>query len=200
MNKIPSPQYSSLTAVLAEPTPSSLWRLRADILERGPGGQKHLLLILERFHHFLNELMASSTAREYSHFASLLDMAAVAGVAFQNLMEVQDSDEWWRRFIIGAASEGFMVLAARQYVKAWEEEMDASYNAAAWYLTQEYWDLSSDLKPDLSAAKRRILIDRLAISLHDAEVDGIVKAGLIVRLFQLLLLARFVLFSLSKGS
>jgi hypothetical protein len=105
--------------VLAEPTPASLWRLRADILEREPSGQEQLLLILERFHHFINELVASSTAREFSHFASILDMAAVAGVAFQNLMEDQASEEWWRKFVIGAASEGLMVLAARQYVKAW---------------------------------------------------------------------------------
>lgn len=198
MNEIPI-QQSSLTAVLAEPTPASLWRLRADILEREPSGQEQLLLILERFHHFINELVASSTAREFSHFASILDMAAVAGVALQNLMEDQDSGEWWRRFVIGAASEGLMVLAARQYVKAWEEEMDANYNTAAWYLAQEYWDLSSDLKPDLSAAKRRILIDRLSEPLQDTEVEGIVKAGLIVRLFQLLLLARFAMFSLSDG-
>ena len=198
MNEIPI-QQSSLTAVLAEPIPASLWRLRADILERGPSGQEQLLLILERFHHFINELVASSTAREFSHFASILDMAAVAGVAFQNLMEDQDSGDWWRRFVIGATSEGLMVLAARQYVKAWEEEMDANYNTAAWYLTQEYWNLSSDLKPDLSVAKRRILIDRLSESLQDTEVEGIVKAGLIVRLFQLLLLARFAMYSLSDG-
>lgn len=198
MKQIPI-QQSSLTAVLAEPTPSSLWRLRADILERGPSGKEEILLILERFFHFVNELVASSTAREFSHFASIMDMAAVAGVAIQNLMEDQDSEDWWHRFVIGAASEGLMVLAARQYVKAWEEEMDATYNAAAWYLTQEYWNLSSDLKPELSAAKRRILIDRLAVSLQDSEVEGIVKAGLIVRLFQLLLLARLAMFSIGKN-
>ena len=115
-------------------------------------------------------------------------------------MEDQDSEDWWQRLVIGAASEGLMVLAARQYVKAWEEEMDATYNAAAWYLTQEYWNLSTDLKPNLPSAKRRILIDHLALSLQDSEVEGVVKAGLIVRLFQILLLARFTMFSLTKES
>lgn len=199
MNNIPKQLQLSLTAILKEPTPGSLWRLRADILEHNLKGQDILLPILDHFYHFLNELVASSTAREYSHFASILDMAAVAGVAIQNLMEEQNSEDWWRRFVLGAASEGLMVMAARQYVKAWEEEMQASYHAAAWYLTQEYWVLSSELKPDLPSAGRRILIDRLAASLLDEELEGIVKAGLIVRLFQLLLLARFALLGLSKN-
>ena len=33
-------------------------------------------------------------------------MAAVAGVALQNLMDDRDSEEWWTRFVIGAVSEG----------------------------------------------------------------------------------------------
>jgi hypothetical protein len=148
------------------------------------------LAILDAFYHFLNKLVASSTAREYSHFASILDMVAVAGVAVQNLMDEEDSEEWWRRFVVGAISEGMMVLAARQYVKAWEEGMRANYNAAAWYLAQEYWSLSADLQPALSAGKRRELVEQLFAPVASAEVDGTLKAGLLVRLFQVLLVAR----------
>ena len=180
----------SLTEVLTRPSPGSLWQLRADLLESGMDDQARPLAIVDAFHHFLNQLVASSTAREYSHLASILDMAAVAGVAFQNLMEEGDSEEWWRRFVVGAISEGMMVLAARQYVKAWEEEMRSDFNAAAWYFAQEYWRLSSDLQPELAPGKRRQLVEELFAPFTGDQMDGTVKAGLTVRLFQVLLVAR----------
>jgi hypothetical protein len=180
-----------LTEVLTKPTPEALWQLRADLLEQGVGDDSRLLVIVDEFYRFMNQVVASSTAREYSHIASLLDMAAVAGVAVQNLMEEKDSEQWWRRFVAGAASEGMMVLAARQYVKAWEVEMRSDFNAAAWFLAQEYWRLSVHLQPDLAPAKRRALIDQLFGPFLDEQVEGSVKVGLIARLFQTLLLARF---------
>lgn len=182
--------FPSLTEVLARPSPDSLWQLRADLLQSGMDDQAQPLAIVDAFYHFLNQLVASSTAREYSHLASILDMAAVAGVAFQNLMDEEDSEEWWRRFVVGAISEGMMVLAARQYVKAWEQEMRSDFNAAAWYLAQEYWRLSSDLQPELAPSKRRQLVDELFAPFADDQIDGTVKAGLTVRLFQILLVAR----------
>jgi len=180
----------SLTEVLTQPSPDGLWRLRADLLEMGSEDDSRPLAIVDAFHHFLNQLVASSSAREYSHLASILDMAAVAGVAVQNLMDEQDSDEWWRRFVVGAFSEGMMLLAARQYVKAWDEELRSDYNAASWYLAQEYWRLSCDLQPELTPAKRRELVDQLFGPIVDDQVDGMAKVGLIVRLFQILLVAR----------
>jgi hypothetical protein len=184
---------STLAEVLSKPTPETLWHLRADLLEYGLGSDSRLLIIVDEFYRFVNQLVASSTAREYSHIASILDMAAVAGVAVQNLLEEKDSEEWWRRFVVGAASEGMMVLAARQYVKAWEVEMRSDYNAAAWFLAQEYWHLSMDLQPDLASKRRRELIDQLFGPFLEEQVEGSVKVGLIVRLFQILLLARFQL-------
>jgi hypothetical protein len=190
---------TSLIQVLAEPTPDALWRLRGELLELGLASDSDIMSTLHEFYQFLNELVASSTAREFSHFASIMDMAAVAGVAVQNLLNIEDSEDWWKRFMMGGASEGLMVLAARQYVKAWEEEMRASYNASAWYLSQEYWELSARLRPDLPLQARRQLVDRLLVPIQDAQVEGIVKAGLIVRLFQVLLLARFKLISDLSG-
>ena len=184
---------NTLTHLLTEPTPDALWQLRGELLEAGMTSESRALVILDEFYQFLNELVASSTAREYSHFASILDMAAVAGVAIQNLMEQGDSQDWWRRFVLGAASEVLMVLAARQYVKAWEEEMKAGYRTATWYLSQEYWELSVELRPDLPLHQRRQLVDQLIEPVQDNQLEGIVKAGLIVRLFQVLLLARLAL-------
>lgn len=181
---------AALQEVLTRPTPETLWRLRAELLEQGVRGDSRLLATVDEFYRFMNRLVASSTAREYSHIASILDMAAVAGVAVQNLIEQKDGRAWWQRFVAGAVSEGMMVLAARQYVKAWEVEMRSDYNAAAWYLAQEYWQLSVDLQPDLPPAERLALIEELFGPLADVRVAGSMKVGLIGRLFQILLLAR----------
>jgi hypothetical protein len=183
----------SLNEVLSRPSPEALWHLRADLLEQGLTDDSRQMKIVNAFYDFANQLVASSTAREYSHLASILDMAAVAGVAVQNLLAEKDTEEWWQRFMTGAVSEGMMVLAARQYVKAWEEEMQSDFNKATWFLAQEYWHLSNDLQPELAPARRRELVDQLFLPLTGSQLDGTAKAGLIARLFQVLLLSRLLI-------
>ncbi len=138
----------------------------------------------------MNDLVAGSAAREYSHVASLLDIGAVAGVALENLVGEEGSKELWKRFALGAASETMMVLAARQYVKAWEEETDAIFNSAVWFLKQAYWNLSHELQPELPSHSRTKFTNELVSPLKSDQIRGIVKAGLIIRLFQILLIAR----------
>ena len=183
----------SLAQVLKMPTPAALWQLRADLLESGLRPDARAMIVLGEFHGFLNALVASSTSRQYSHFASILDLGAVGSVAVQNLMEMRESEDWSQRLFAGALGEALMVLAARQYVKAWEEELKANYNAAAWYLSEEFWRLSVDLKPDLPDTERRRHIDRIEAALRNEEVEGIVRAAHIVILFQLLLFVRLQL-------
>jgi len=190
---------ASLIEVISEPAPSALWRLRNELIVGGFSEQDPVMVVLDQFYHFLNELVASSTAREYSHFASLLDIAAMGGVVLESLIGEKDSEDLWMRLMLGAVSEAMMVLAARQYVKAWEQEMEASYNSAVWYLSQEYWKLSSLLRPELDTKVRRALIEDLIEPIQADNVAGTVKAGVIVRLFQLLLFARLRLGGLTIG-
>ena len=190
---------ASLIEVFSEPAPSTLWQLRGELIVRGYSEHESVMDVLDHFYHFLNELVASSTAREYSHFASLLDIAAVGGVVLESLIGEKDSEDLWMRLMLGAVSEAMMVLAARQYVKAWEQEMKASYNSATWYLSQEYWKLSALLRPELTAELRQALIKDLIAPIQADNVEGIVKAGVIVRLFQLLLLARLRFGGLTIG-
>jgi hypothetical protein len=157
-----------------------------------------IFMILDEYYDFLNKLVASSTAREYSHFASLLDMAAIGGVAVQNLVEKQESHGWWKRLATGALSESMMVLAARQYVKAWEEEMGATYNTAAWNLSRHFMLLSIEQKPRLSPEERRQLIEQLTAVIRDDTVEGTLRAGMIIRLFQILLLTHLAQLSGSE--
>jgi hypothetical protein len=189
----------SLSEVFSEPAPSTLWQLRGELIIGGYSEQDPAMVVLDHFYHFLNELVASSTAREYSHFASLLDMAAVGGIVLESFIGEKNSEDFWKRLLLGAVSEAMMVLAARQYVKAWEQEMKANYNSAAWYLSQEYWKLSAELRPDLTSEVRQGLTKDLIAPIQADNVEGIVKAGVIVRLFQLLLFARLRFDGLKTG-
>jgi hypothetical protein len=183
------PLLTSLSTVLTNPTPDVLWRLQGDLLSEGFPPDDPVMTILDAFHNFLNELVASATAREYSHFASMLDMGAVGGVAIQNLLESKKSGDWWQRLLVGGLSESLMIYAARQYVKAWENEMSSDLNQAAWFLYRQYWQLSAEMQPDLDPEKRRLLIDELLAPALNPEVSGTARAALLGRLFQLLLLA-----------
>lgn len=181
----------SLALTLTQPSPEALWKLRNDLLAAGMSVSAPEIEILNEFHGFLNDLVARSTAREYSHFASLLDIAAVGGVALQNLLDTEeDSDDWLVRILLAAMSEVLMVMAARQYVKAWEAEMVATRNAAAWTLGEAFWRLSAELQPDLSQDVRNQLVEHLLSPLNDPDCNGTVKAALIVRCYQLLLVIR----------
>lgn len=183
----------SFSEILFKPTPEALWGFKEALNMANYSDDSSLMVITDKFYGFLTELLARSTAREFSHFASLLDMAAVAGVAVENLISGREEPDFWQRFGIAAISETMMVMAARQYVKAWEVEMKASYDAAIWFLGQEFWKLSIELQPDMSADQRRHLAKELISPMHSPDVPGVAKAGAIVRLFQLLLAIRYLL-------
>lgn len=179
----------ALARLITEPNPESLWDLRESLMAAGYPLESRSMAVLDEFHHFLVELIASSTSREFSHFASILDLGAVGGVAIQNLIEEKESGDWWRRLLAGGLSEGLMVLAARQYVKSWEEELKATYYRVAWYLTGEFWRISQHFQADMQEKRRIRLIRQLIDPIKDANTAGVVKAALIVHYFQLLLLA-----------
>lgn len=182
----------SLSTVLTNPSPEALWKLQGDLLSEGFQPDAPIMAILDGFYTFLNELVASATAREFSHFASILDMGAVGGIAIQNLLESRDSDGWFQRLLVGGISESLMIVAARQYVKAWENEMSSDLKQAAWFLYRHYWQLSVKLQPELDSDLRRRLMDELLAPIHDPKTGGTAKAALLGRLFQILLMANLV--------
>lgn len=175
-------------SVFSAPSPGGLWNLQAALLERGVGVDDAIWTVLDPFSRFLIELEAKATARQYSHFASLLDIGAVGGVALQNILFGSGSDEPWRSMLFGGLSEGLMVLAARQYVKAWEGEMGSVYRRTAWNLYRILWTESANLNAELVAAARSRLIEGLLAPVHNPDLPGTAKAALIVRLYQYLLL------------
>jgi len=181
----------SLTAVLTAPSTENLWQLRADLRAAGTPADSPLWEILRQFHDFLAHLAAGAEAHQYSQLASLMDIGAVGGVALENLLQSDSSEEVWQKFLAGSISEGLMVLASRQYVKAFRAELSTIYQSAAWFLFDAFWQLSTNSQPDLDPDIRHQTIEKLLAPIRVTDIESSVKAVLIGRLFQILLLQYF---------
>lgn len=184
----------TITAVFTHPSPTTLWQLQADLLQAGLPPEAAVWDVLDHFYDFLNGLIAHTSAQQYSQLASLFDIGALGGVALQNLLgQDVESADLWQRFLMGSLSEGLMVLASRQYVKAAGSELTGVHRTAAWYLYRELWLAAARLQPEQEPADeagfvRRQLLDRLLAPLYQEDTHDVVKAILIGRLFQFLLL------------
>jgi hypothetical protein len=92
------------------------------------------------------------------------------------------------RVLVGGLSEALMVMASRQYVKAFNRELTAFYQQVIWQLRAHFWRFSAARRPGLAPAVRASLIDSLfAPVLHD-KAPGNAKALVLACLFQMLLL------------
>jgi hypothetical protein len=178
-----------LGRVLRSPSPGDLWSLRARLLEAGLSPEARAWAVIDGFRRFLDQLATGTSSREYSHLASKLDIGAVGGVVLEQLLEVEDAEELALRLLTGLLSEGLMVLATRQHVKAWEGELAAVYDDAAWFLYGELWRWAERSKPDLPAAERRRLLDSLLGPVRRRETPGFHKAVIVGLLFQVLLVS-----------
>lgn len=184
---------ATLPQVLARPMPDALWNLRIDLLalaDRLPadrqGEATWTLEIARQFYGYLTELRSKMTAREYSRFASRLDMGSVGALAVQDL--VTEREHLLESLFLGGLSEGLMVLATLQYIKAWEAETALVHNQAIWWLFEGLWRLSREFRPEMPAAERQRLIDALLAPVRSEETAPAVKVALLVRLFQALLI------------
>jgi hypothetical protein len=186
----PDPSVSqALIDVLRSPTAGELWTLRSTLLEAGIPAGSAVWTTLAEFHAFLDELATRTSSRQYSELASRLDIGAVGGVVFEQLLESGRAEDLCLRLFTGMLSEGLMVLATRQHVKAWTGELAAVHRRAVWYLYDGLWRWAERRKPDLAAAQRRRLLDRVFAPLRTAEADDFSKATLLGLLFQILLLS-----------
>jgi hypothetical protein len=180
---------SALRQVLTSPTPEALWDLRADLLERDedPGGE--IFEIIDGFHGFLESFANLTSSRDLNHLASKLDISAIGGVLVEQLLERADHRDMAMRILTGGISEGLMVLASRQYVRAAEGDLSSLLREVAWVLYPLVWRWTAAANPDLAPEARRELIDRVIAAMRDDDVSLTARAVLAGRLFQILLLA-----------
>ena len=118
-----------------------------------------------------------------------LGSRSISGVILERFLEPQEGRQLALSLISGLLSEGLMILATRQHVKAWEEGLGSVCTGAAWFLYEEMWRWTQEKKPDLPAAERRRLLDLLFKPICSAESGGFSRVLVIGTLFQLLLLS-----------
>lgn len=179
----------AIQTVVTQPTPEGLVALQGALLASGREGEalSDALEVAGHFYRFLCELQSKVTARQYSEFASLLDIGAVGAVAVENLSD-WDGPDFWRRLFLGGLGETLMVAASRQYVKAWEAETSVVFACATWCLQDLLWRVSSWLQPGMPGEERWRAIQTLLAPARDKELSGSAKAVLLGRVFQVLLL------------
>jgi len=188
------PLDSSLALVLTSPSPETLWDLRADLLllaERLPtaerGRAEWSLAVTSQFHRYLADLQSKMTAHEFSQLASKMDIGSIGLLALQDL--VTERERLFEKLFLGGLSEGLMVLATLQYAKAWKTEVTLVNDEALWWLFEGLWQVSRRLRPALPAETRRAEIEMLLGPVRAADVEPPVKAAIIARLFQVLLVS-----------
>ena len=180
----------TVAALLATPSPERLRDLRASLLQADVPETARVWTVLDEFHRYLDALRTGTTSREYSNLASKLDIGAVGGVVVEHALDSEDLDDLARRLLAGLVSEGLMVLATRQHVKAWEGELSAVHRSAAWYLYGELWRWTESRRPELSSKDRRELLDRLFAPVYGEGDDGLARAALLAHVFQIVLVGR----------
>jgi hypothetical protein len=183
-----------LQRILSNPAASDLvimqnallsWEERADTVQKRDQAAAALHLLGD-FHHYLIGLEAKLEAHDYAKIASRMDMGAVGGVVAENMLGA--GPKLLERVLVGGFSEILMVLASRQYVKAFDRELEAFYKQVAWQLREHIWHFSAARRPGLAPSQRESLMEALFSPMLDPETSGEAKSIALGCLFQVLLL------------
>jgi hypothetical protein len=177
-----------ISRVARFPTANELWKLHGALLActRGQPDAELTLKVAREFYVYLSELQSKMTSRQYNELASRLDIASVGVLALQDILIEQEN--LGKSLLLGSIGEGLMILASRQYVKAWEQELKAVHRNAAWTLYDVLWHLSRHYQPDLAATERLALIEATLAPALDDNAPFETRLLLLLRLFQVSLL------------
>jgi hypothetical protein len=143
-------------------------------------------VVTDDFYSYLTELEGKLGAHAYAELASKLDIGAVGGVVLENMAEARD--KLLQRVLIGALSEALMVLASRQYIKAYNRELDALHKQTAWKVRAHLWRLSARKRPELTPGDRTLMVNGLLAPLFHKDTPPEAKPILLGTLFQVLIL------------
>jgi hypothetical protein len=178
--------------VLNEPTPAALRELQGALLAQAPNAVRNRALELAgHFFAYLSELQSKISARDYSEFASRLDVGAMGAVALESIVD-GEGEKLWQRLMLGSVGEILMIAASRQYVKAWREELGPVHAGAIWYLSEALWHASVRGKPDIPAQERWQAIQTMLEPAIDPQEADSQRAVVLGKVFQLLLLIELV--------
>jgi hypothetical protein len=194
-----------LRRVLACPAAGNLLDLQAALLsaEKGAAQEQQrvrissALAVLDDFYEYMVELQGKLEAHAFAELASKLDIGAVGGVVLENLFDA--GKHLIQRLLIGGLSETLMIMASRQYVKAYNRDLDAMHRRSAWRVRRHLWQLSAANRPELADENRTALVDALLSPVLEEDNPSELRAILLGRLFQVLLLCYVTAFLSKPG-
>jgi hypothetical protein len=177
-----------LEHIAHQPTTADLWKLRGSLLACAKGQPTAALAhdVAREFFLYLSELQSKLTARQYNEVASRLDIGSVGMLALQDILVEQK--DLWKNLLLGGIGEGLMVLASRQYIKAWEKELEAVHRRAAWTLYGVLWDVSCHYQPQMPEDERQAVIEAALEPALDEDTPFEMQMLLLLRFFQSLVL------------
>jgi hypothetical protein len=189
-----------LRRVLAAPAAGDLLNLQVALLSAEKGAEQEqqrfkissALAVLDDFYDYIVELQGKLDAHAFAELASKLDIGAVGGVVLENIFDA--GKHLMQRMLIGGLSETLMVLASRQYVKAYNRDLDAMHRQSAWRVRSHLWRLSAANRPELTDESRTALVDALLAPVLEENNSREFRAALLGRLFQVLLLCHVTAF------
>ena len=179
---------SSLARLLADPTPDDLWRFQKLLLVVGSPESRRARDVARAFQSCLQTLDSKSASRAASRWGAVLGTASVASVT---LPEIRDRQErGLAELLQGALPAVLEIGAAMQSAQAWEIEASLVYDEFAWLLYEELWEISLDVRTDLTPVERRQHIDQVLDPLLDDDIPDQDRATLVVDIFRSVLAAR----------
>jgi hypothetical protein len=184
-----------LQRILTKPSAADLISMQSWLLSReekadSPEMRAHVgaaLLLLENFYSYLVCLESKMEARAFAELASKMDMAAVGVVVAENVRGA--GERIVEKVLMGTLGEALMVLASRQYVKAFHRDLESFCRQITWQLRAHLWRFSANRRPGIPAQDRAEMINALFAPIMAETAPGAAKPVVLGCLFQILLLA-----------
>lgn len=145
-----------------------------------------VLALLEDFYSYLVGLESKLEAHAFAELASKMDLGAVGVVIAGNIRDA--GDRVMERVLMGGVSETLMLLSSRQYIKAFNRDLEAFFLQIAWQLRAHFWRFSAARCPRMVPSERAALIDTLFAPVFDPHASSEAKPVVLGCLFQVLLL------------
>ena len=144
--------------------------------------------VARAFQSCLRTFESKSASRTASRWGAVLGTAAVASVS---LPEMRNRQERGLGELLELALPAVLeVGAAIQSAQAWEIEAGLIYDEFVWFLHEELWDISLNVRSELTAVDRRERIDEVLDPLLDTALPDQDRATLVVDVFRSVLAAR----------
>jgi hypothetical protein len=179
---------ASFERILANPTPDELWAFQKALLIADGTEAARAREVARAFHSCLRTLESKSASRTASRWGAVLGTAAVASVSLPELRDRQERE--LGELLVSALPAVLEVGAALRSAEAWEIEASLIYDEFAWFLYEELWDISLDVRPELTPDERRQRIDQVLDPLLNPELPDEDRATLVVDVFRSVLAAR----------